>query len=49
MEVSRAAFPVGKCTEDGRGEDRVVYVADQGLAPTKYQTGLQRPEDTEPH
>ena len=49
MDVSRAAFPVGKCTEDGRGEDRVVYVPDQGLALIKYQTGLQRPEDTEPY
>lgn len=46
-EASRAAFPVGKHTEDGRGEGRVVCVPDLGLPLVRYQIGLQRPEGTE--
>lgn len=47
-ETSRAAFPIGKHTEDGKGEDGVVYVPED-LALIHYQTGLQRPENRELH
>lgn len=31
-EASKAAFPVGEHTEEGRGEGRAVCVPDRGLA-----------------